>query len=112
MIGGRAERWVDISYNKAELPILPKVHRLSLLYARNVHQLCHLGVHADIAKIRSVFWISGLQAIVKSIRNQCVTRRKKYIKISEQKMGRLPIERLKPPPHSITRCSIYLVLTR
>ena len=80
VIGGRTERWVNISYNKAELPILPKVHRLSLLYARNVHQLCHLGVDADIAKIRSVFWIIGLQAIVKSIRNQCVTCRKKYIK--------------------------------
>ena len=98
VICGRAQRWVEISYNKQELPILPKNHRLSLLYARYIHNAAHLGIDADIAKIRAHYWILGLSNIVKSIRNNCIPCRKKYLQISTQVMGKLPIERLKPAP--------------
>ena len=67
IIGGRAERWIEISYNKKELPILPKDHRLSLLYCRYIHNILHLGVDSDIAKIRSVFSIIGLSNVVRRI---------------------------------------------
>ena len=98
VIGGRAERWIEISYNKKELPILPKDHRFSLLYCRHIHNILHLGVDSDIAKIRSVFWIIGLSNIVRRIRRNCVTCRRRYLKLSNQVMGKLPIERLKPAP--------------
>ena len=98
VIGGRAERWMEISYNKQELPILPKDNRFSILYCRYIHYILHIGVDADVAKIRSVYWIIGLHNIVKRIRHQCTVCRKKYLKLSTQQMGKLPVERLKPAP--------------
>ena len=98
VIGGRTERWVEISYNKGELPILPKDHRFSYLYSLYMHNRTHLGVDADVSKIRATFWIIGLTRIVSRIRNKCVTCRKKYAKLHSQIMGKLPIERLKPAP--------------
>ena len=89
---------MEISYNKQELPILPKNHRLSLLYSRYIHNILHLGIDSDVAKIRSYYWIIGLFNIVKQIRNNCTVCKKKYLKMSTQSMGKLPVERLKPAP--------------
>ena len=71
---------------------------MSILYARYIHNIGHLGIDADIAKIRAHYWILGLAGIVRSVRNKCTVCRKKYLKISTQVMGKLPIERLKPAP--------------
>ena len=64
VIGGRADRWVEISSNKQELPILPIDHRFSYTYLLYMHNRTHLGVDADVSKIRATFWIIGLTLIV------------------------------------------------
>ena len=98
VVGGRPVRWTEISYNQELIPILPRKHRFAMLFARYVHGRAYLGVDADVAKIRGSHWIIGLTGWVKGIREKCVLCRKKYMKLMEKRMGRLPIERLKPAP--------------
>ena len=98
VIGGRAERWFEASFNKRLIPILPKNHNFSKLYAEMIHGENHSGIDSDISKIRLNYWIVGLRQICKSINTKCVDCRKQRLKLSSQIMGKLPIERLKPAP--------------
>ena len=66
IVGGRSQRWVEMSYNKQELILLPYGHRFSKLYAEHIHQRGHLGVLSTASKIRSRFWINRLLKLVTS----------------------------------------------
>ena len=85
--GGHSQRWVEISYNKQELILLPYKHRFSKLYAEHIHQRGHLGVLSTASKIRSRFWIIRLLKLVKYIKNNCIICRKMEKKLCEQIMG-------------------------
>lgn len=63
-----------------------------------IHRKGHLGVLSTSSKIRTRFWIVKLLKMVKSIRYNCVICKKLDKKLSEQIMGKLPVERLKPSP--------------
>ena len=92
VVGGRAERWMQATWNRQEFILLPHTHRLSQLIAEREHAKSgHLGVASTVARIRSRFWIINVQKIVKSICNKCVKCRKKFKK-------ELPIETLQPSP--------------
>ena len=95
VVGGRATRWMEMSYNKSEVILLPQEHRFSHLYAEYVH---NRGVSTTASKIRSKFWITKLLKMTKSIKYNCIICRKLDKKLSEQVMGELPEERLKPSP--------------
>ena len=98
VVGGRAEKWLEMSYNQGEVPLLPFRHELSRLYAKHIHEEGHQGVSATTSKVRSRFWVIGLPRIVTSIRYNCVTCKKLDKKTTTQLMGWLPQERLKPAP--------------
>ena len=98
VVGGRGERWIEMSYNKTEVILLPYQHRLSRLYAEHIHRRGHLGFLATASKVRSRFWITKLLTLTKSIKYNCIICRKLERKPEEQIMGKLPIERLKPAP--------------
>lgn len=98
VVGGRGERWIEMSHNKNEVTLLPYDHRFSRLYAEHIHRKGHLGVLSTSSKIRTRFWIVKLLKMVKSIRYNCVICKKLDKKLSEQIMGKLPVERLKPSP--------------
>ena len=95
---GRTQKWNEISYNKDELPILHKTLRFSILFAEYMHRQGHLGVAAVFAKIRSYFWITGVELLVKHIRHHYMWCKKMYNQLESQVMAPLPIERLKPAP--------------
>ena len=57
-----------------------------------------MGVSADVAKVRAVFWILGIERMIKSIRYKCIPCRKMYGKLMSQVMAPLPVDRLKPAP--------------
>ena len=95
IVGGRSQRWVEMSYNKQELILLPYEHRFSKLYAEHINQRGHLGVLSTASKIRSRFWIIRLLKLVKYIKNNCIICIKMEKKLCKQIMGKLPIERLK-----------------
>ncbi|XP_068756918.1 uncharacterized protein [Montipora capricornis] len=98
VVGGRGERWIDMSHNKNEVILLPYDHRFSRLYSEHIHKRGHLGVLSTASKIRTRFWIVKLLKMVKSISYNCVICKKLDKRLSEQIMGKLPVDRLKPSP--------------
>ena len=95
VVGGRAERWMQSTWNRQEFVLLPHNHRFSR------RRSGHLGVAATVARIRSRFWITNLQRMVKSICFKCVTCKRKFQRLSGQIMNNLPLERLQwSPPFS------------
>ena len=66
------ERWVEMSYDQHEVPLLPQKHDISRLYAKYVHEQGHCGISTTASRVRSRFWIVGLHRIAKSIKCNCV----------------------------------------
>ena len=95
---GRTEAWNEMAYDTGELIIISGNHRYAELYARHVHKIAHRGVNADIAKIRTEYWIICIRKLVHHIRHNCVRCRRYEGKLEEQIMAPLPIERLRPAP--------------
>ncbi|XP_074631204.1 uncharacterized protein LOC141889794 [Acropora palmata] len=95
VVGERRERWSEMSGNKNEV-ILPYDHRFSRLYSKHIHKRGHLGVLSTASKICTKFWIIKLLKMVKAIRYKCVICKKLDKRLSEQVMGKLPVDRLKP----------------
>ena len=91
-------RIAEVNYENKDLPILPKEHPISALYAEMIHREAHLGVSAVCSKIRSHFWILGVRCIVKKIKSRCLMCKRLEKKMEEQKMGQLPEQRLLPTP--------------
>ena len=98
VVGGRGERWIEMSHNKNEIILLPYDYRFSRLYAKHIHRKGHLGVLSTSSKTRTRFWIVKLLNMVKSIRYNCVICKKLDKRLIEQIMGKLSVERLKPSP--------------
>ena len=98
VIGNRAEKGLEMSYNKTEVILLPYGHPFSKLYAEFIHRKGHNGVSATVSKITARFWITHLHRMVKSIVHNCVICKILNKKLSQQVMGKLPEERLKPSP--------------
>ena len=98
VVGGHTGKWMEMSYNKSEVPLLPYKHDFSRLYSKHIHQLGHHGVSTTTSKVRTRFWIVSLHKMAKSIKYNCVTCKKLDKKTTTQVMGRLPEERLKPAP--------------
>ena len=51
VVGGRGERWIEMSLNKNKVFLLPYDHRLSRLYSEHIHKRGHLGVLSTASKI-------------------------------------------------------------
>lgn len=98
VVGGRIPKSSSPSYDEQELILMPHDHRVSRLYAERVHSRGHDGVSTTVSKIRSRFWIPKLRKMAKSIREKCVTCRKKRKNLESQRMGQLPNERVTPAP--------------
>ena len=90
---------MQATWKKQEFNLLPHNHRFSQLIAEDDHRKGgHLGVAATVARIRSRFWITNLQKMVKSIYFKCVTCKRKFQRLSGQIMSNLLLERLQPSP--------------
>ena len=87
VIGGHAEKWLEMSYNKCKVPLLPFIHRRSCLNAKHIHEEGDQGVSLTTSKVRSSFWIIRLPRMVKSIRYNGVTYKKLDKKTVTQLMG-------------------------
>ena len=98
IVGARAEKWVEASYNNEHQILLPFKHRFPCLYDEFVHNITHAGVLSTVSRIPLKFWIVNLQKMAKSIVHHCVPCKIKRQEVMEQIMAPLPIERLKPAP--------------
>ena len=99
LVGGRAERWMEATWNRQRFTLLPKGHAISSLIVAYEHRKGgHLGLEASVAKVRSKYWILGLRQMMRQCISRCVPCKKKLKQRCEQVMSTLPIERLKPCP--------------
>ena len=80
-----------MSYNQCKVPLLHQKHNLSRLYEKHIHDQGHGGVSATASKVRSRFWIIGLNRKVKSIRHHCVVCKKTAQEDSHTSNGATPI---------------------
>ena len=96
---GRAQKWMEITYDHQELILLPHDHWFTRLWAEHIHsnyehmgsgasRKFHLGISSTVAKIRSPFCVNNLlQGTRCKIDNQ---------RVKTQNMGKLLVEQLKP----------------
>ena len=78
--------------------LLPYEHPFSRFIVEHKHRIGHHGVLTTASKVRTRYWIPKLLKLVKSIKSKCVICRKLDKRVSEQVMGNLPTDRLKPAP--------------
>ena len=97
VVGSRLES-LDDPLNAKSPVLLSSKSVVAQLYARKVHNECHLGISALASKIRAKYWIVGIRQLLKSIKFHCVTCRKLGAELQQQRMGPLPSFRLKPAP--------------
>ncbi|KAJ8032137.1 hypothetical protein HOLleu_25575 [Holothuria leucospilota] len=98
VVGARIKEHVHFSYNNEEVALLPQNHPFSKLYSTSVHNRGHLSIQSTVSKIRSRYWIIGVQRMVKGIKYLCITCRQFEKRLAGQQMGPLPMQRLKPSP--------------
>ncbi|KAJ8019238.1 hypothetical protein HOLleu_42307 [Holothuria leucospilota] len=96
VVGARIKEHVHFSYNNEEVALLPQNHPFSKLYSTSVHNRGHLGIQSTVSKIRSRYWITGVQRMIKAIKYRCVTCGRFEKRLTGQHMA--PIQRLKPLP--------------
>ena len=96
VIRGRSELWMEMNYDKREVILLPYDHPFSCLFVEHKHRIGHHGVLTKASKVSTRYWIPKFLKLVKSIKSKCVIWRKRDKRVSEQVMGNLPTDRLKP----------------
>ena len=113
VVSGRTGNWMEISYNKQNVALLPFNHKFSRLYGEFVHSISLSGVLTSTAKVRLQFWIINLPKMMKSIVHHCVICRRKRKLRQEQILSPLPIVRIKPAPAwnsiSIDYCGPFVI---
>jgi hypothetical protein len=98
IVEGRVGALFESTYASTGLILLPHSHRLSRLYAEQIHNESHRGAAAVKCKIRDRFWITKLGVMVNDIRFKCVTCKKLNAELQQQVMSPIPLHRLKPSP--------------
>ena len=99
VVGGRTERWMQATWNQQKFILLPKNHAISRLIMWYEHvKGGHLGVAASIAKVRSIYWILGINKTMKAMISNCVKCKRMRLNMCSQIMSPLPIERIQPNP--------------
>ena len=91
---------VDIGMRQ---PILiPNMHPIAKMIARQYHNEAHLGTEWVVSKIRELYWITKIRGVVKSVSYECITCKKLFAASSTQQMANLPLERVQHgnPPFS------------
>lgn len=95
-VGGRIGK-SGFKYFKKHPLIIPPNTRLCWLILKQTHEdTLHGGVQLMMAMIRNVYWIPTLRNESKKFVRRCVVCIRQAGMVSQQIMGALPVERLKP----------------
>lgn len=76
IVGGRGERWMEMSYNKNEVIFLFYNYSFLCFYVEYIYRKGYYGVFFMFRKICMKFWIVKLLKMVKLIRYNCVICKK------------------------------------
>jgi transposase InsO family protein len=94
-VGGRVRNASLDADNKHPL-IIPHRSPISMLIAREFHNVAHLGTEWTLGLIRRTYWITKARCILKSVKQNCLMCKKLYGHPGYQRMADLPEERLMP----------------
>lgn len=74
-VGGRSDKSSTLSQREKHPVIIPKDSHVAILIVREYHtKVHHQGRNFTISAIRTAgFWITGLQALVRSLLSRCIT---------------------------------------
>ena len=78
-----------MNVNSKHPMILPSNHKLSKMIVLERHCETHLGVELLINDLRTKYWITKVQNLVKTVKHSCITCKKTYAPTHHQKMGDL-----------------------
>ena len=97
-VGGRLSR-TNLP-DAVKYPILlPYKHHVTSLIIASVHkELGHTGRNHVLATLREKYWIVKGNSAVRNVISKCVTCRRLYAPVNEQKMSDLPSDRVNPAP--------------
>ena len=98
-VGVRTERWMAATWNRQKFILLQKDHLVTGLIMWHEHvKSGHSGVSDTIAKVRSTYWVMGINRSVRSMVNKSVHCCIRFKRLAQQIMSPLPIKRIKPSP--------------
>ena len=107
-IDGRIRRFT-LEYRLKQLVLLPREGHITSVIMRYYHEkVAHTGREITINEPRSQgYWIINCTGAVKLMTSKCVDCRRRRGKVSQQKMGDLPSDRLTQEP-PFTYCGINM----
>ena len=92
-VGGRITH--GIFDDKFKHPfIIPHDYPIATLIIRNEHDVAHLSREWVLSIVRRRYWIIRARNIMNKVSRDCLTCKKKFAKLMQQKMADLPLERL------------------
>ena len=107
-VGSRISKWMKSNWNADEFILLTPDHPFTRLYVMQLHQQDHSGVEVTLAKLQSKFWVPKARKLIKNIKSSCTKCRKLDLRLAQQEMGSLPLERLEPsPPFTNTSLDLF-----
>lgn len=94
-VGGRMKN-SELPYDAKHPVLIPKTSPIAKMIIRHHHnKVGHLGRESVLASVRESFWIIGASSIVRQELRSCLSCRKRWAKVGEQKMSDLPLDRVK-----------------
>ena len=107
-VGGRLQTSNIPDFEKHQI-IIPKDSRLNELVVRDVHEKGHTGTEHTLARVRRKYWLIKGRVKIRNYISKCVTCKKLYGKVSQQKMAPLPSDRLDDtaPPFTYTGADCF-----
>ena len=95
-VGGRLKN-APIAYDHKFPIILPEHHHVTQLILRDTHEReLHSGNQATLCAVRQTYWPVGGRNLIRKLIHSCVKCTRVKPKLSNQKMGNLPVQRLQP----------------
>jgi Mor family transcriptional regulator len=100
IVGTRLLRNNPMAVTPSTLPILlDKDHPITSVIMREAHiDSLHRGRDVTLARFRQEYWTPSGSKLARKIVNDCQKCRLRDVKLLDQKMGTLPVERLLPGP--------------
>ena len=105
-VGGRLQTSNIPDFEKHQI-IIPNDSRLNELVVRDVHEKGHTGTEHTL--VRRKYWLIKGRVKIRNYISKCVTCKKLYGKVSQQKMAPLPSDRLDDtaPPFTYTGADCF-----
>jgi hypothetical protein len=84
-LGGRQKKYLQVAYDRGDLPILPSRHPLSRLYLEEAHRADHAGVDVMVMRSRSHVWITRVRQRACAVKRACFACKRRAKKLGSRR---------------------------